>query len=339
MPPSSDSLLLPPRPLGESHRYSNASVLSLDSVVGSKKDFKLQKVDPFFTDGTGEYYHNFEQKLQSLNGSNSEGQLCIEEFLVKSEQEWFDRFRDAKLGRHKSPTPSIFRSKNNASPAAESYNDGLSHIALSDDHDSEDDEFLLGKDYVPPTGLKKWMQIKVGDWPVYSIFLALGQIIAANSYQITLLTGEVGETAEKLYGIATTYAITSVCWWMVYRYFKSVVCLSTPWFLYGLAFLLIGSAHWVPNSFNRGWLQNVGSGFYAAASSSGSIFFASNFGDEGGAPVETWIFRACVIQGAQQAYVIALWYWGSTLSKASSEGLLTSDNTIANTWKMTYVFS
>ncbi|CEJ56521.1 Putative Alpha-1,3-glucan synthase Ags1 [Penicillium brasilianum] len=337
MAPSADSLLLPPRPLGESHRYSNASVLSLDSVVGSKKDFKLQKVDPFFTDGTGEYYHNFEQKLQSLNGSNSEGQLCIEEFLVKSEQEWFDRFRDAKLGRHKSPTPSIFRSKNNASPAAESYNDGLSHIALSDDHDSEDDEFLLGKDYVPPTGLKKWMQIKVGDWPVYSIFLALGQIIAANSYQITLLTGEVGETAEKLYGIATTYAITSVCWWMVYRYFKSVVCLSTPWFFYGLAFLLIGSAHWVPNSFNRGWLQNVGSGFYAAASSSGSIFFASNFGDEGGAPVETWIFRACVIQGIQQAYVIALWYWGSTLSKASSEGLLTSDNTIANTWKMTAI--
>lgn len=337
-PPASDALLLPPRPLGESHRYSNASVLSLDSVVGGKKDFKLQKVDPFFTDGTGEYYHNFEQKLQSLNGSNSEGQLCIEEFLVKSEQEWFDRFRDAKLGRHKSPTPSIFRSRNNASPAGESYNDGLSHIALSDDHDSDDDEFLLGKDYVPPTGLKKWMQIKVGDWPVYSIFLALGQIIAANSYQITLLTGEVGETAEKLYGIATTYAVTSVCWWMVYRYFKSVVCLSTPWFFYGLAFLLIGSAHFEPNSFNRGWIQNIGSGCYAAASSSGSIFFASNFGDEGGAPVETWIFRACVIQGIQQAYVIALWYWGSTLSKASSEGLLTSDNTISNTWKMTYVF-
>jgi alpha-1,3-glucan synthase len=181
------------------------------------------------------------------------------------------------------------------------------------------------------------MQIKIGDWPVYSIFLALGQIIAANSYQITLLTGEVGETAEKLYGIATTYAITSVCWWLVYRYFKSVVCLSIPWFFYGLAFFLIGSAHWEGNSFNRGWIQNIGSGCYAAASSSGSIFFASNFGDEGGAPVETWIFRACVIQGIQQAYVIALWYWGSTLTKASSEGLLNSDTSISNTWKMTAI--
>jgi alpha-1,3-glucan synthase len=339
-PAGSDQLLLPPQPFAQSNRFSNASVLSLDSVVGNKKDFKLQKVDPFFTDGTGEYYHNFEEKLAGLNGSNSESELCIEEFLIKSEQEWFDRFRNAKLGRgshnHKSPTPSIYRAKHNASPAG-TYDEGLSHIALSESHDSEDDEFLLGKDYVPPTGLSKWMQIKIGDWPVYSIFLALGQIIAANSYQITLLTGEVGETAEKLYGIATTYAITSVLWWMCYRYFKSVVCLSTPWFFYGLAFFLIGSAHWEGSTFSRGWIQNIGSGCYAAASSSGSIFFASNFGDEGGAPVETWIFRACVIQGIQQAYVIALWYWGSTLTKASSEGLLNSDTSISNTWKMTAI--
>ncbi|KAJ5580343.1 uncharacterized protein N7459_006328 [Penicillium hispanicum] len=331
-PPSRQ--LLPPPQLPGTQRFSTASVLSLDSVVGNKKDFKLQKVDPFFTDGTGEYYRDFEQRLDSLNGSNSESQLCIEEFLIKSERQWFDRFRNAKLGRQRSPAPSVYRSPRDTSPAASVYN--ASHIADSDDHES-DDEFLLGKGYQPPSGLKKWMQIKVGDWPIYSIFLALGQIIAANSYQITLLTGEVGETAEKLYGIATTYAITSICWWLVYRYFKSVVCLSTPWFLYGFAFLLIGSAHWETNSFNRGWIQNVGSGFYAAASSSGSIFFASNFGDEGGAPVKKWIFRACVIQGLQQAYVIALWYWGSTLTKATEEGVLTAANSISNTWKMTAI--
>ncbi|KAJ6018178.1 hypothetical protein N7451_001557 [Penicillium sp. IBT 35674x] len=338
-PPAADQLLLPPRSFAETNRLSSASVLSLDSVVGNKKDFRLQKVDPFFTDGNGEYYHTFESMLADLNGSNSESSLCIEEFLVKSEQEWFDKFRNAKLGRHahKSPTPSVFRSKHSHSPVPSYNEEGITHVADSENGDEWDDEFLLGKDYVPPTGLRKWMQIKVGDWPVYSIFLALGQIIAANSYQITLLTGEVGETAEKLYGIATTYAITSICWWLVYRYFKSYVCLSAPWFFYGIAFLLIGSAHWEKNSFNQGWIQNIGSGCYAAASSSGSIFFASNFGDEGGAPVETWIFRACVIQGIQQAYVIALWYWGSTLSKASSEGLITSTNTIASTWKMTAI--
>lgn len=336
-PPTSENLLLPPRPLGESHRYSSASVLSLDSVAGNKTDFKLQKVDPFFTDSTGEYYKTFDKKLDALNGSNSESQLCIEEFLIKSEQQWFDKFRNARLGRHKSPTPSIRLPKRNESPTNSFFHeDAVSHVASSDDHPT-DDEFLLGKDYVPPTGLKKWMQIKIGDWPIYSIFLALGQIIAANSYQITLLTGEVGQTAEKLYAIATTYAITSICWWLVYRYFKSVVCLSTPWFLYAIAFIFIGSAHFESDSFARGWIQNVGSGFYAAASSSGSIFFASNFGDEGGAPVETWIFRACVIQGIQQAYVIALWYWGSTLTKASSEGLLNPENQISNTWKMSAI--
>ncbi|KGO47515.1 Glycosyl transferase, family 1 [Penicillium expansum] len=337
-PPNADSLLLPPQPFAQSNRLSSASVLSLDSVVGNKTDFKLQKVDPFFTDSTGEYYRTFDKKLDILNGSNSESQLCIEEFLIKSEQQWFDRFRNARLGRSKSPTPSIrHSSRNTDTPDNMFYSDDLVSNVNSNEDVLQDDEFLLGKDYVPPTGLKKWMQIKIGDWPVYSIFLALGQIIAANSYQITLLTGEVGQTAEKLYGIATTYAIASMCWWLVFRYFKSVVCLSTPWFLYGLAFLLIGSAHWQSDSFSRGWIQNVGTGFYAAASASGSIFFASNFGDEGGAPVETWIFRACVVQGIQQVYVIALWYWGSTMTKANADGLLTATTNIANSWKMSAI--
>ncbi|KAL4966950.1 alpha-1,3-glucan synthase Ags1 [Aspergillus stella-maris] len=339
-PPTADQSLLPvPKPFAaEANRLSSASVLSLDSVVGGKKDFKLQKVDPFFTDSNGEYYGHFEKSLEKLNGSNSESQLCIEEFLIKSEREWFDKFRDARLGRTKPLTPSVFRDKHNHSPDESLYiNETNSRQGSHSQPETEDDEFLLGKDYVPPTGLKKWMQVKIGDWPVYTIFLALGQIIAANSYQITLLTGEVGQTAEKLYGIATTYAITSACWWLVFRYFKSVVCLSTPWFLYGIAFLLIGSAHFEADSFTRGWIQNVGSGFYAAASSSGSIFFALNFGDEGGAPVKKWIFRACVIQGIQQVYVIALWYWGSTLTQASSEGLLTADNQISNTWKMSAI--
>ncbi|PKX89275.1 alpha-1,3-glucan synthase Ags1 [Aspergillus novofumigatus IBT 16806] len=301
-------------------------------------DFKLQKVDPFFTDSHGDYARLFEKSLENLNAANSESQLCIEEFLVKSEKEWFDKFRDAKLGRLNSPAPSVFRGKRGPSPVDSYYGDDASSRMSPDDEQSqEDDEFLLGKDYVPPTGLRKWMQLRIGDWPVYSLLLGLGQIIAANSYQITLLTGEVGQTAEKLYGIATTYLITSIVWWFVFRYFKSIVCLSVPWFFYGLAFLLIGLAHFEHDEFTRGWIQNVASGFYAVASSSGSIFFALNFGDESGAPVKEWVFRACVIQGTQQAYVIALWYWGSTLTKASSQGLLTTENNIANTWKMTAI--
>ena len=36
----------------------------------------------------------------------------------------------------------------------------------------------------------------------------------------------------------------------------------------------------------------------------------------GGAPVTSFVYRACVIQGTQQIYVVALWYWGASLAKA-----------------------
>jgi alpha-1,3-glucan synthase len=180
------------------------------------------------------------------------------------------------------------------------------------------------------------MQLRIGDWPIYSFLLGLGQILAANSYQITLLTGQVGQTAEMLYGIATTYLITSVIWWFVFRNYKSVVVLSVPWIFYGFAFIILGTAHFETNTFARGWIQNIATGFYATASSSGSIFFALNFGDESGAPVKDWVFRACVIQGTQQAYVVALWYWGFVLTQQTSDGVILAQP-ITDSWKMTYV--
>lgn len=343
-----EGLLPPSRPFAggrgdSSNRLSSASVLSLDSVVGDKKDFNLQKVDPFFTDSTGEFYQNFEKKLEDLNGGNSETQMCIEDYLVRSEKKWFERFRNARLGRHQSPAPSMFHRKSSRapSPSGSIFNEDLSGSGSGSDANKEGslgagDEFLLGKDYVPPTGLEKWAQMRLGDWPVYSYFLGFGQIIAANSYQITLLTGEVGETAGKLYTIASIYLITSIFWWFMFRHFKSVYSLSIPFFFYGLAFILIGLAHLADGKGGRGWIQNVGTGFYAIASSSGSIFFALNFGDEGGAPVKTWVFRACVIQGTQQAYVVALWFWGSKLTKQETEGVITA-TPVADTWTMTAI--
>ncbi|KAJ5907643.1 hypothetical protein N7495_000325 [Penicillium taxi] len=335
-----DTLLPPSTPWAEpGSRLNSASALSVDSVVGDKKDYKLQKVDPFFTDSNGEYYRAFEKKLEDLSGTNSDSQLCIEQYLEKSEKKWFDRFRDARLGHNQSPAPSReFGKAGGASPPESITNDDTtSHESGTQERKGAGDEFLLGDGYVPPTGLKKWMQMRLGDWPVYSLFLGLGQIIAANSYQITLLTGEVGQGAAKLYGIATVYLITSVLWWLFFRFCKSVIVLTVPWFLYGLAFFIIGVAHFESNSFNRGWIQNVGSGIYAAASSSGSIFFALNFGDESGAPVKKWVFRACLIQGTQQIYVIALWYWGSILTKASNAGIANVQGNITNTWKMTAI--
>ena len=339
--PMSPGLLQLPSPVVEHNpRISMApSMLSVDSVVGEKNDFYLQKVDPFFTDSSGEFYQAFKKKLQGLTSSNSGATNSIEQFLTKSEKKWFENYRNAKLGRYKAPSRRSSFGRYRDSSAAMS----LANLSERDsDHEDDDDldsndQFLLGKDYVAPRGLQNWMQIRVGDWPMYAFLLGLGQIISANSYQITLLTGEVGQTANKLYIIASIYLATSVCWWYLFRRFPSIVCLSLPWFFYGMAFLLIGTAHYGSSISARGWIQNVGTACYAVASSSGSIFFALNFGDEGGAPVKAWVFRACVIQGTQQIYIAALWFWGSELTKRTSDTLVSRADPITSTWKITAI--
>ncbi|CAG8424933.1 unnamed protein product [Penicillium salamii] len=314
-------------------RASMMSLVSVDGIVKEKQDYNLQKVDPFFTDSNNEYADKFERKLADLTGKNSEDQLCIEEFLEKSQKDWFNRYREVKLGKSYSPSPasSVFRFKIRE-PRPESPE------VASSDTDPNAGQFLLPSDYVPPTGLKRFMLMKLGDWPVYSLFLAFGQILALNSYQITLLNGEIGETAEKLYVLASIYLASSIIWWMVFRLVPSVYVLSTPFFvcsrssiwlqslqanyqqLYGLAFLFVGLAGPISNTLSRTWLQNVGTGLYSFASSSGSIFFSLNFGDEGGAPLKSWIFRATVIQGSQQLVISFLWYWGSWMSSLNQQG-------------------
>lgn len=65
----------------------NSSRLSVLDIVGDRTDDKLQKVDPFFNDSTGEYYRDFEQKLRGLSAKNSEGELwrrgwCAGEYVA-----------------------------------------------------------------------------------------------------------------------------------------------------------------------------------------------------------------------------------------------------------------
>ncbi|KAI9745457.1 MAG: hypothetical protein M1818_000991 [Claussenomyces sp. TS43310] len=340
--PHDDDILLPPSiftPSGPRGSMSSRrfSTLSYDSVAGERKDFALQKVDPSFTDSQGIYLRAFEKKLEHLGAKSSENLLCIEENLIKSEKDYFNAFRDAKMGystasnsRANSPAPS----RNGSRPVTPvgSFFDHSAHDSVGSNGSQEllnNDEFALGKDYRPPTGLRRFMLYKIGDWPIYSIVLAFGQIIAANSYQITLLIGEVGETAEQLYIIASIYAASSMLWWLVFRRLKSVWVLSLPFAFYGLAFFLIGMAPFAA-SHPRGWIQNVATGVYAVASSSGSLFFALNFGDEGGAPIKSWVLRACLVQGTQQIYISALWYWGSSLVMLNSSGVAITATTVSN---------
>jgi alpha-1,3-glucan synthase len=73
----------------------------------------------------------------------------------------------------------------------------------------------------------------------------------------------------------------SVFWWIGFRMFKSLYVLTVPFAVYGLAFFILSLSPFVGDIHTRGWVQDVATGFYAAASSSGSFFFALNFGSEG----------------------------------------------------------
>jgi alpha-1,3-glucan synthase len=44
----------------------------------------------------------------------------------------------------------------------------------------------------------------------------------------------------------------------------------------------------------------------------------------GGSPIKTWAYRACVIQGSQQVYAVALFYWGNQLTRRASEHIETT---------------
>ena len=150
-------------------RDSMMSLVSVDTIIKEKQDFNLQKVDPFFTDPNNEYAAKFEKKLADLNGKNSEDQLCIEEFLEKSEKEWFNRYREVKLGKSPLPSPaaSVSRFRVHDTGGADTP------PIPGPDAASIAGQFLLPNDYIPPTGLKRFMLRKIGDWPVYSIFLAV----------------------------------------------------------------------------------------------------------------------------------------------------------------------
>ena len=62
---------------------------------------------------------------------------------------------------------------------------------------------------------------------------------------------------------------------------QTVYVVSLPFFFYGLAFLLIGISPLTSSSSSEDWLHNIATSFYALASSSGALYFAVNFADEG----------------------------------------------------------
>lgn len=336
----------PPHALGVHNNDSRMSMLSVDEVVGDRSDYKLQQVDPFFTDKEGEFYKAFEQRLGDLDSHNSISDLCIEDYLIKSEKHWFDMYRDARLGRGRgrSSSPSSrgvstdrdrsrsrsmlrlpFGGDRRVSGLRNASQLSLEITAADEGHGtpgSEDEykQFEIPRDYVPPTGLKKYLQYQLGEWPVYSILLAISQVIASNSYQITLLTGSVGQPESKLYVVASIYLGSTLVWYILSRTTPLLYPMSVPFFFYGAAFIILGCSPFASDSVVQGWVQNVATGFYAFASSSGGIAFAFNFGTDGGSTISSWIMRLAIIQGGSQLYTLALWAWGASISAAAADG-------------------
>lgn len=115
---------------------------------------------------------------------------------------------------------------------------------------------------------------------MYSILLALSQVISTNSYQLTLLAGEVGNTPTRFYVVTSIYLVSTAVWYLLARRFQSIYALTLPFFIYGLAFVLMGSSAFASTDHSQRWAQNVATAFYAIASSSGVVAFAFNFGDE-----------------------------------------------------------
>ncbi|KAF8522241.1 glycoside hydrolase family 13 and glycosyltransferase family 5 protein [Hysterangium stoloniferum] len=305
------------RPFGLHSRAS--SVESIASIVDEKTDSPLNKAIATFTDADGEVVQDFVLKLQDLSTDNSKGDLSIEKFLTKSEEKFFDRVRRDRLSsaasirssnqsilesRPTSPTnfSSIYHQEGGTAYNTQDYSGPLMN------HDPALDGVVMTKTQIA-------LQREIGGWPLYTIILALGQMLGATSFQITLLSGQNWQNNLQLYVLGGIFLVASGVWYTLFRLKPSIYVLAFPWIFYGVAFFLIGlpsiSHIFVTKS---QIVTNVATWCYAIASAAAFLYFGLNFGEEAGAATEVWTLRACVVQGSQQIWVTALWYWGSQLS-------------------------
>ncbi|GLB34918.1 putative glycoside hydrolase family 13 and glycosyltransferase family 5 protein [Lyophyllum shimeji] len=307
--------LTPNRPFGAHSRAP--SMESISSIVDEKSNSPLNKATASFTDADGGVASEFVQKLQMLNAKNSEHELSIERYLVKSEEAFFGKIRKEKLSSASSlrsshrdsvwgtPSPSVYSRPD--SPNTQVYSPSDYDGALR--HDAGPPPV------VPMTRLQIFMSREIGGWPLYAIVIGLGQMLSATSFQITLLTGRNWQEDIQLYVLGGVFLAASAVWYTLFRLKPSVYVLSAPWIFFGLAFFLIGlpSISSALNPAHRA-LSSLATWSYAVASAAAFLFFGLNFGEEAGAATEVWTLRACVVQGSQQIWVAALWYWGYTLN-------------------------
>ncbi|KAI0035090.1 glycoside hydrolase family 13 and glycosyltransferase family 5 protein [Vararia minispora EC-137] len=310
----------PARPFGAHSRVS--SVESIASIVDEKQNSPLNKAIVSFTDADGGVAHEFVEKLQALTPENSRKELSIEAFLQKSEEAFFEKVRKDKLDAAASirssqrdsvwgtPAPSSYDHSRPVSPsfANSHYTDYDGPLVNEGDH----------ANVVIMSGLQIAMSREIGGWPLYTIIIALGQVLCATSFQITLLSGQSQQDNVQLYVLGAVFLAASAVWYPLFCLKPSIWVLSAPWLFFGLAFFLIGIPSITTSlNFLHKSLSSVATWCYAVASAASFCFFGLNFGEEAGASTETWMLRACIVQGTQQVWVAALFFWGYKLNSSA----------------------
>ncbi|GJJ12099.1 hypothetical protein Clacol_006340 [Clathrus columnatus] len=312
----------PNRSFGYHSRAS--SVESIASIVDEKTDSPLNKAIATFTDADGEVIQEFIRGLQNLSPENSKGELSIERFLTKSEEKFFGKLRRERLSSAASFRSSIQdlgsgRSAEESSPDISSMEQQIDFEASGDVEPDSVDQFSEQlKDGVVLSKLQIALQRRIGGWPLYAVILALGQMLGATSFQITLLSGQNWQDNLQLYVLGAVFLVASAIWYTLFRLKPSVYVLSLPWIFYGLAFFFIGLPT-LSTAFNgsRKIITDLATWSYAVASAASFLYFGLNFGEEAGAATDVWALRACIVQGSQQIWVTALWYWGNQLNGAT----------------------
>lgn len=270
---------------------SRLSVLTLTDLERDNglQQSTIKKGEAMFTDSDGSAKRAFREALmKGITPSSSKKKHCIETFLIEAERDFFRQKKSQQIHGRKNKLTVI---------------------------DGEEDDFNPDDRL---RGMKRIMAMRLG-WPLYAIVMTIGQVLAANSYQLTLLAGTYN-TSLQTYVINTVFAVASVGWYILYRRMPAYWVLSLPFALYSIAFLLVGLPHIsaVGNIMTARQITIFASYIYAAASASGSLYFALNFGAEGGIEVEGWVVRACLVQGFQQAWSAPMWYWGNKLNDKKS---------------------
>lgn len=106
-------------------------------------------------------------------------------------------------------------------------------------------------------------------------------MLAATSFQITLLTGKNYQDNLQLYVLGAVFLASSGVWYALFRLKPSVYVLSFPWLFYGIAFFLVGLPA-ISEVFasSQDIITSVATWMYAVASAAAFCFFGLNFGEE-----------------------------------------------------------